>query len=118
MSTTQIIARAKTRQVRMLGVTAADTFVVPAGYGISSIYFDETAGNAITGGLDLGTTLAGTDVVNSFVITASLVGSVSQDLILLRWFSRTANTTIYVGAGSSWNSASLNLCVVLDKIVP
>lgn len=95
-------------------LTANGTVSIPAGYAITNILFRETAGNAVTGGIKIGTSSGGTEVVVAQAVGANGLGSIKDAAILLNYFSFSANTTLYVQAVSAWNSASVNLTFVLE----
>ena len=44
--------------ISLSGVTANTTFAIPAGFAIRDIYVARAAGNAVTGGINVGTTAA------------------------------------------------------------
>lgn len=88
--------------------------VVPAGYILKYLIAEETAGNAAT--LDLGTTSGASDVFLNQVFAASTITTV----VINKVFSFTSAQSLYVSdddAGSSWNSGSLNVYFVLEKII-
>lgn len=98
------------------GITSATTFVIPAGYMIRNIVIYNNTGNAITGGLKVGTTLGGTDVVTSIAVNASSIVNVADSSIAKRFFSKTSDTTIYIDAVVSWNSANVDIFIPCSKI--
>ena len=94
------------------------TDLVPAGFEISSIIFEETAGNTITS-LQIGTSGGGDEIVNTLTISASTLGRVpdvryaSTGMIL----SKTTHTTVYItDTGGGWNSASINLRFIFGRV--
>ena len=87
--------------------------VVPAGYILKYVIAEETAGNAAT--LDLGTTSGGNDIFINQTFAASTITTV----VINKVFSFTAAQSLFLNdddAGSSWNSGSLNVYFVLEKI--
>lgn len=114
----RVIARPDSRQLRLYAVTSDSSFSIPAGFAISAIYLEETAGNAVTGGINIGVTDGGSTIVNAFAVGASAIKHIAEASLLLRWWSRTVAQTIYLTAASAWNSASLNVTIVLDKVSP
>ena len=89
------------------------TSVVPAGYCLEYIVFEETAGNTAT--LDLGTSATGSQVFVNEAITASSVTTVTINTV----FSLTADQTLYLNdddGSSSWNSGSVNATLVMRKV--
>ena len=104
--------------IRLPGVTTNTTVTVPAGYRVSDICFTETAGHAVTGGINIGTTSGGTDVVSGFAVGAFSFNCVGSSL-LKHTFSQLAATPLYIQAASAWNSASVNVVFsVLDGGLP
>lgn len=101
---------------RLRAVTADATVSVPAGWAIEAIHYAETAGNAVTGGVKIGTTGGAADVVAAQAVGASSLGSVVAGDILKRIFSRSAAQTLHVQAVTAWNGASLELSLVLRKV--
>jgi len=89
------------------------TSVVPKGYLLKYLIAEETAGNAAT--LDLGTTSGGNDVFINQTFAASTITTV----VINKVFSFSAAQSLFLNdddAGSSWNSGSLNVYFVLEKI--
>lgn len=100
------------------GITGNSSFVIPAGYSINRIYIKNTTANAVTGGIKIGTTAGGTDVVNNLAITANYNNIIEDTSVVLKqFFSDTANTTLYIQAISAWNSASLNIVVICRRVI-
>lgn len=102
----------------VISFTAAanSTFVVPAGYVIDTIAFANTTANAVTGGVKIGTTSGGTEVVAAQAVGANALGVVASASVLLRLFSRTVATTLYVQPVTAWAGASVDFRVVLRKL--
>jgi hypothetical protein len=100
----------------LTAITANTTFVVPAGWAIDDIFIINTTANAVTGGIRIGTTDGGVDVVVAFAVAGSLVGHIPEASMLKRFFSSSVDTTLYLQTVTLWNSASLNLRVVLKKV--
>lgn len=95
---------------------ANTTFVVPAGYVIESIAFQNTTANAVTGGVKIGTTNGGTEVVAAQAVGANALDTVPGANVLKRVFTTSAATTLYVQAVTAWASASVNFKVALRKM--
>jgi len=96
-----------------LGVTSDIDFDIPAGYTIKYIVFDNQTANAAT--LDLGTVAFGSDIFVNTVIAANEVTTVT----IFRIFSFSAIQTLYLNSGaigSSWNSAILDIYVVIEPV--
>jgi len=97
---------------RLTGITSASTLTLPAGYMLRSIAARANNANAVTGGLKVGTTLGGVDVLAALALAGSalstgtaLIGAVSA-----------ADRTIYVDAVVAWNSANVDLAFVMVKV--
>ena len=97
------------------GVGAANSqIVIPSNSYIDMILFKETAGNAVTGGIKIGTTVGGTDIVSSQAVPASTAGHINDSTMQTRVF--TAPQTLYIGAVSSWNGAKVNFTIIIGAI--
>ena len=96
----------------LTGVVANSTFTVPAGYRISHLDIVNTTANAVTGGLHLGTAALGTQILNASAVAAN--ASFSVETLLKRFFA--AEQIVYISAHTAWNSASLNITVILDQM--
>jgi len=90
------------------------TDVVPAGYMLEHIVFEETAGNTAT--LSAGKTDGATDIFTGQTITASSCTVIPLD----EMFSTSAAQTIDINddaGGDSWNSASVDIYFVMRRII-
>jgi len=96
-------------------ITGATTLtdITPKGYKLESILFENTTANVVTGGIKVGTTAGGTDVV-----TAATVGANAEGLMTLAkdFFSTSVDQTLYIDAVTAWNSASINLTFRFRKV--
>lgn len=86
--------------------------VIPAGAYIQQIIWSNTTANAVTGGMSVGTTANGTDVVAAQALAANAMTFTTDALLLKRVFSATAATTLHFAPVTSSNSANLNITVV------
>lgn len=89
------------------------TNVVPVGYMIEIMIFEETAGNAAI--LDLGTTDGGNDVFTGQVISANDITTI----VINKTFSMSVSTDLDLNddqIGSSWNNANVDITLVLRRI--
>lgn len=93
-------------------ITANSTMEVPANTAIAAICVKNTTANAVTGGIKIGTTDGGTEVLSAFAIGANYM-NVIEPTLDKRWFSITDDTTLYIQAVTSWNSASLEVTICL-----
>lgn len=104
-------------QLRLLDQTANLTVDIPPNCVIERIAIANTTANAVTGGMKIGTTSGGTEVVAAQAVGADALLEIDEDSILLKGpFSRTANTTLWVRPVTAWNSASLDITFVLRKV--
>ena len=101
--------------VLITAATAAGTFTVPAGYALQYIYINNTTANAITGGLKFGTTAGGTQVLAAEAVPANALFAVPSADITNRIYSRTVDQIIYFDAVTAWNSASVDMKILLKK---
>lgn len=115
MSATVLRTRTEFK-TKLLAKTAAFTFPVPAGYYIKDIFVENTTANAVTGGIKVGTTDGGVDVVAALAVGANALTYVLDAALLKRIFSLTAATTLYFDAVTAFNSASLNVTIILGKV--
>jgi hypothetical protein len=95
------------------GTSSVGLGILPANYFIEHLILQELAGSAITGGVNIGSTAGGNDIVSALAITANLLTAVAGASILKRAFSTSAPTSLFVSAVTSWNSANLNCKAVL-----
>lgn len=97
--------------------TTNGTFSVPAAMAIESITFFNTTANAVTGGIKIGTTNGGIEVVVAQSVGASEIGVIKDAAILKNIFSGGSATTLYIQAVTAWNSASVNLYIKLKPLL-
>jgi hypothetical protein len=100
-------------------ITANTTSTIPAGWALDEIFIVNTTANAVTGGLRVGTTNGGTQVIDQIDVGANAIVDTSQSLDWfpkLRLFSITVDTTLFIQAIGAWNSASLRIRIVRTKL--
>jgi hypothetical protein len=85
---------------------------IPANAYIQAILFSNSVAAAVTGGISIGTTANGTDVVAAQACAASCVTFTTDALTLKRNFSTTAGTALHAAAVTAWNSANVTITVV------
>jgi hypothetical protein len=96
-------------------LNANTTIAIPYSWGIDSISFRNTTANAVTGGIRIGTTNGGNEVVTAQAVGANeLVQILPQD-IKKYFFAHNATTTLYIQAVTAWNSASVIMQVKLKQ---
>ena len=119
---TMNIHRPRALQIRLKQIPSMDVFfTVPPGFGIDEVAWVETAGNTVNGGLDIGTTDGGNDVVAAFPIAGGSMGLFGQgttNQILKCVFSLSVPQILYVHAHTGWNNAVLNLYFGFMKLNP
>jgi len=103
-------------KIRLLAVSSNTTFVVPANTILDKISIENTTANAITGGLNVGTTALASDVVLASAVGANALVVLSGSQLSKQFFSSSAPQTIYVSAVTSWNSASVNFSMFLEYL--
>lgn len=103
-------------KLTMVSVSAAGVFTIPAKGVIKDIIIYNNNGNAITGGLKIGTTNGGTEVVVALAVGANALVPVLDAALVKRIFSLTAPTTLYYDAVVAWNNATLDLRVIYETI--
>ena len=94
------------------------TGIVPAGYVIDKIIFEETAGNA--GVLSMGTSDAANDVFTGVTIAASTFTVLDNADLSKSMFSSTAAQTLDLNddtGGDDWNAASVNVTFLMKRII-
>lgn len=91
---------------------------VPAGYAIDAIYIRNTTANAVTGGVNFGTTSLASDIALAFAVGANGFVAIPAASILKLVFSATAAQTLFISAVTAFNSASLNVVVRLKRAIP
>lgn len=117
--------------VSLVGITAQTTAsnspVLPAGAYINGIVIQETAGQAVTGGLDIG--IAGSSdasIASAVTCAASCLVSVADSAILLHTIGATTSSSgvpkpfpIYINAHTNWTSApKVNVTVFYSLYTP
>lgn len=103
-------------QQTMLANTTAttSTITLPANAFIVGIILQETAGNAVTGGVNIGNATSATAYASAVTLGANAAVSVA-DSALTRVYPATTPTSaqkILVAAQSAWNSASVNITIL------
>lgn len=107
------------QNLKVSGVlTSNGTIVIPAGHSIRQIDILETNNATITGGLKIGTTNGGVEVLVALPVTNLSLQSVLDASLLRRAFSLSADTTLYVQAVTLWNGASISMYVHLNRLIP
>jgi len=85
---------------------------IPAGAYIQQIIWNNTTANAVTGGMSVGTTANGTDVVAAQALAANALVFTTDALLLKRVFSLTAATPLHFAPVTSSNTANLTITII------
>lgn len=96
----------------LTGTTAVQMPSLPAGAYIRDIFVDNSTANAVTGGIDIGTTSTGAEVVSALTCAANCLTFVADAALLKRVFSKTAQQALFVFGHTAGNSANLNITLV------
>lgn len=83
------------------------TAVLPAGSVIEAITFRNKTANAVTGGIRVGTTNGGAEVVTAATVGANAFVQATVNAFTLS----TSSQTLYVQAVTSWNSAVVDVVI-------
>ncbi len=110
----------------IVGLTAASTTanspILPAGAVIQAITIQETAGQIVTGGIDIGTAASGAQVVSAFAVAASANLAIPPASILLFEFPATgtpAPQQIFFNAHTNWtDGATVNATIFYSLVLP
>jgi hypothetical protein len=101
------------------GITANTTTVnspvLPANAYIDNIVINETAGNAVTGGVDIGTAASGAQIASAVAVGANALASIADTALLKRVFNSSGTPVaqqIFFTCHSACNSASLNVTIL------
>jgi|SRR6185312_13913745 len=95
--------------------TTTTAVSIPANAVLRAIYINNTTANAVTGGVDIGTTAGGADIIAAQAVAANAKVVINPGALLVQWFSTSAAQQIFVTAHTAWNSASLNVRFVYDQ---
>jgi hypothetical protein len=96
-----------------IGTTAFQIGTLPAATYIQHIIMQETAGAAVTGGVKVGSTSGGADIVAAQTVGASSLNYVTDAALLKRVFSTTAAQPLFVTPATAGNNANVTITVVL-----
>lgn len=99
---------------RKLALATAGTIVIPKGAAVTRIYIRNNTANAVTGGVKVGTTNGGTDVLAAGAVGASAVVGYPP---LITAVDTSADRTLYIDAVSAFNSAVLDIAVEYTDLV-
>ena len=97
---------------RRVTLAANGQLVIPAGVLLRRIYFRNRTANAVTGGIRVGTSAAGTQVVTAQAVAANFIGSVLPTIENYQ----AAAQTLFIEAVTAWNSAQVDVIVEYDEM--
>lgn len=102
------------KSIVVTGITAQDfsSITLPPSAYIRAIVVQNTTANAVTGGVKIGTTAGGTDVVSALTCGANCLVHVTDSALSKRVFSTTASQNLSIDAVTGWNSANLTVTVI------
>ena len=104
------------------GEMTVDTTVTtgaPAGDYALSVIYEETAGAAVTGGLDIGTTASGEEIMSQQTCAASTKYKADfgqAQTTVAPYFALTANDSLYISAHTDWNAATVKAWIILNLL--
>lgn len=84
---------------------------LPANTYITEIIYSNAVAAAVTGGISIGTTANGTDVVVAQAVGSSALTFTPNASILKQPFSLTAATPLHAAAVTAWNSTNVTITV-------
>lgn len=82
---------------------------IPASAALTGIYWSNSVAAAVTGGVSLGTTANGVDIVAAQACASTCLTFTTDALTLKRVFSLTAATPIHAAAVTAWNSTNVTI---------
>jgi len=94
------------------GTTSFQVGNLPVGTYIQHIIFSNSTANAVTGGIAVGTTSGGADVVAAQACGANCLVFVADSALLKRVFSTTAQQAIFITPVTAGNNANVTATVV------
>jgi len=97
------------RYGRLLNVTANATLAIPRNCLVKAIYFHNRTANAVTGGIKVGTTNGGVDILAAGAVAAS--AAYEYPSLLATGLISATDLTLYIQAVSAWNSARVDVVV-------
>lgn len=97
---------------RIATLTANGQIVLPAGVMLRRIYFRNRTANAVTGGIRIGTSAGGTQIVTAQAIAANAIVSV---IPTIENYQANAQT-LFVEAVTAWNGAQVDVFVQYEEI--
>lgn len=94
------------------GTTSFQVGTLPPSTYIQHVIISNSTANAVTGGISIGSTSGGTDVVAAQACAANCLVFVTDATLLKRVFSTTASQPIFASGVTAWNNANVTITVV------
>lgn len=85
---------------------------VPPGAYIREFVWNNLTATAVSGGIDVGTTANGSDVVSAQTCGASCLTFTADSALLKRVFSTTVSTPIHIAAHTTWQGANVTVTMI------
>src|SRR5262249_10641947 len=96
----------------LTGTTSVQVGTLPAGTYIQHIIVQNATANAVTGGINFGSSSGGSDIVNAIACGANCLVYPSDASLSKRIFSTSQVQPIYATAATSWNNANVTISVI------
>lgn len=104
--------------VKKLGLAANGSVVLPKGFTLLKVTLQNTTSNSVTGGIRIGTTGGGSDVVLAQAVGSSAIVDINPTSALLKQtFSFSSTQSLFIEAITSWNSASLDMYFIGYQLI-
>lgn len=91
------------------GITAATSFTFSPNHNFDSVVIRNNTANVVTGGIKLGSTNGGTEHLATIAVAGNANVSAVEGALSARY--STGTSTLYVGAVTAWNSASITIII-------
>lgn len=88
-------------------LSANGTLAIPALTIVDSIRLTNSAGFSVTGGINIGTTNGGADILSAYPVAANAFDCINGVSLLKQSFS--VDTLLYISAVTAWNGANLTM---------
>lgn len=102
------------RRIKVKRATANTSVTLPAYGALRRVYFFNHTANAVTGGIRIGTSAGGTQVVTAQAIAANALVEITPTINALAQ----VDGTLYVEAVTSWNSAQVSVVIMYEEVDP
>jgi hypothetical protein len=108
----EAVGRVPVAGSRRVTLTANGQMTIPAGVLLRRVYFRNRTANAVTGGIRIGTSAAGTQVVTAQAVAANFIGSILSSIENYQ----VAAQTLFIEAVTAWNSAQVDVIVEYEEM--